>query len=791
MANWEVKAYIFEHTATPTSESWITVSTITDVISGKLTLTLNDTSKLSVTVPARTHSNIEPVKVLLEVKHGNDRKFFGTVTKVTKDIVNGTMKVDAVGVLGSYQFLPNYMGYADSANLNGLISCESQRFRGQYSSGDPHYVASPWEEVYTPMGDGKIPEAFGYLDMSTYNSMHTTCNLDKVKRNAKNAYDFLKTVTKENNYSLPTEMANPSWFKWIEDGEIARFKPVSGYNTQYISYKQNLMSCTMATSPHKSRVWCYWNDGAGTLVTQDQTGSDYPNPFYYARKALPNKDDGSPYIVAEVANACYNELHEQDTLVEATAFDQHLVDNSVPWLDMGKIAIIIYYDNYAEQSAQAQITQIEYDLVDSSRDRVKLGKMVSSVTDSLGMSASEVAKQIEEYLPRAGGQMEGSITYDKTNVLSQRNQYEISGDEIHYKQTDESSSSSTRVLETNIDIVPLGNVPDFPDIFANKQPYVAVERKYGTSLSNALRTKATLSGIGWSALAFNADGTQAAYSIFNPGTGSLRSGNHTLSLTPQHLRMDSDRYALTCNLVDSAHISQGATSGLNYFTSDTRRISSAKCKVSANTTYYIQSVASGSIYIETITFFNSSGTILSYKTDMNALSGSFTTPANCAWVRFQWYNLSGNLTPSDVTSVQLEKGSSASSVVPFSLDAEQVAEKLRTWDYYNFTNVARTTSLSDSGTQLKLPRGWYLIQAQAVANTSSINTIALMNNYNSNNYELMDYRSALALPGYSMGRLDVYWCGYLDFDSTTVKVFAQYNGTGSNQVMLRAKKLNL
>lgn len=690
MANWEVKAYIFEHTATPTSESWITVSTITDVISGKLTLTLNDTSKLSVTVPARTHSNIEPVKVLLEVKHGNDRKFFGTVTKVTKDIVNGTMKVDAVGVLGSYQFLPNYMGYADSANLNGLISCESQRFRGQYSSGDPHYVASPWEEVYTPMGDGKIPEAFGYLDMSTYNSMHTTCNLDKVKRNAKNAYDFLKTVTKENNYSLPTEMANPSWFKWIEDGEIARFKPVSGYNTQYISYKQNLMSCTMATSPHKSRVWCYWNDGAGTLVTQDQTGSDYPNPFYYARKALPNKDDGSPYIVAEVANACYNELHEQDTLVEATAFDQHLVDNSVPWLDMGKIAIIIYYDNYAEQSAQAQITQIEYDLVDSSRDRVKLGKMVSSVTDSLGMSASEVAKQIEEYLPRAGGQMEGSITYDKTNVLSQRNQYEISGDEIHYKQTDESSSSSTRVLETNIDIVPLGNVPDFPDTFANKQPYVAVERKYGTSLSNALRTKATLNGIGWSALAFNADGTQAAYSIFNPGAGSLRSGNHTLGLTPRYVAMDSDRYAITCNLLDSALIESGGISDSNGADEAwSKRIRTAQyIKVSAGTAY----TCSSTQQVAKVYFYNSSKTFLSCSPSVVSQSTyTFTTPSGCAYVRIAFKN-SGNtdITPSDISNVQLEKGSQASSFVPFTMDGVEVAERCREWRYLGEWSSTKT-----------------------------------------------------------------------------------------------------
>ena len=635
MANWEVKAYIFEHTATPTSESWITVSTITDVISGKLTLTLNDTSKLSVTVPTRTHSNIEPVKVLLEVKHGNDRKFFGTVTKVTKDIVNGTMKVDAVGVLGSYQFLPNYMGYADSANLNGLISCESQRFRGYYSSGDPHYVASPWEEVYTPMGDGKIPGAFGYLEMSTYNSMHTTCNLDKVKRNAKNAYDFLKTVTKESNYSLPTEMANPSWFKWIEDGEIARFKPISGYNTQYISYKQNLMSCTMATSPHKSRVWCYWNDGAGTLVTQDQTGSDYPNPFYYARKALPNKDDGSPYIAAEVANACYNELHEQDTLVEATAFDQHLVDNSVPWLDMGKIAIIIYYDNYAEQSAQAQITQIEYDLVDSSRDRVKLGKMVSSVTDSLGMSASEVAKQIEEYLPRAGGQMEGAITYDG-----------------------------------------------------------------GTSLDeNELKIRGRIFGTG--------------------------------------------------NLLDSSFIEQGGLRSSNgeFVPTDLRAISCIQyIEVLPNTPYTIS--FSGS-FATAMFAYNSSKEFINYQSTSGLVSSAtFTTPNNCHYVRM-YFSKAGtqDVSPSDISNVQLEEGTSASPYTPYAMDNVELTERSKgkkiyftpnycssnaTYDgcyYYKENDIVHVhigadspTSLDQSKTMFTLPVGYRIKGATGITGISADNS---------------------------------------------------------------------
>lgn len=556
MANWEVKAYVFEHTATPTAEHWITVYTLTDVISGKLTMTLNDTSKVSITVPSNAHTNFEPVKTLLEVTHGGTRKFFGTVTKITKDLVNGTMKVDAVGVLGSYQFLPNYLGYNSvSANyVHQVITMESLRFRGGYAPTSPIYTPSPWTEVYTPMGEDKIPEFFGTLSVPQYTSMRFTCNIEKIVRSAKNSYEFLKAITRENNYSLPTEVENPSWFKWVEDGEFADFKQISGVNTQTISYKTNLISCTMAVSPHKTRVNCYWNDGNGTYVAQEQTGSDYPNPFYYYRKALPNKDDGSPYIAAEVSNACYNELHEQNTLVEATAFDAHLADNTIPWLDMGKYVNVVYYESYMEQTAQAQITQIEYDLVDSSKDRVKLGRIVSSITDSLGASPSDIAKQIEEYLPRAGGQMSGAITYDGGTSFD--------GDELKIR----------------------------------------------------------------------------------------------------------DRYALTCNLLDSALIEQGDWDGSN---------PSIRChgtaKVRANTTY-TQSV-SGCV-IAGVVYLNSAGSMISFE-NSGATTFTFTTPSGCAYAVPVFKKSDDSaISVSDISNCQLEKGSQASSFVPFTMDGVEVAERL-------------------------------------------------------------------------------------------------------------------
>jgi len=746
MANWEVKSYTFGHYAVPGRESWITVRTITNVISGKLTMTLNDTSKLTLTVQTSWYSDIQPVKTLLEVKHGDDRKFFGNVTKVTKDVVNGTMKVDAVGVLGSLQFLPNYRGYADSVDLNGIIECESKRYLGEYQSGDPEYVESPWIDLYTPKGEGKIPSDFGKLSMSSYPSMHTTCNLDKVKRNAKNSYDFLKTITKENNYCLPTELQNPTWFKWVEYGEQAEFKPISGVNTQTISYKVNLMSGSLAISPYKSRVRKYYNMGSGIQGAFELTGTEYPIPYYYDSSTLPNKDDGSPYITAEVQKAVQHDLDERSTLIEATAFDAHLIDNTIPWLDMGKYVNVVYY-NGSEETAQAQITQIEYDLVDSSKDRVKLGRIVSSITDSLGSSPSDIAKQIEEYLPRAGGQMEGSITYDKTNILSQRNQYEISGDEIHYKQTDESSSSSARVIESSVDIVPLGWVPDFSQSTpSNNQPYVAVSRKYGTSAATAGRLTSTLNGIGFSARAFDADGTSGSFTVFNPGTGSIGNTRHTLYLQPNDLHVD-DRHVITCNLLDSSLLEQGDISGSNGTElASTIRLRSGWIAVKPSTTYTL-SMSSSSVFKYLYKYSASKGW-LRYTALTSASPKSFTTDNDVYFIRVTMgYSDDATILPSAVSNLQLEKGSQASSFVPFTMDGVEVADALRLF----FASMLADSKIKfsmplkfQSSTQVNLSisnlsdtDGWFIVMGEG-------NGAPIFKMYNYHNQVLMG--TACSLP---------------------------------------------
>lgn len=254
-------------------------------------------------------------------------------------------------------------------------------------------------------------------------------------------------------------------------------------------------------------------------------------------------------------------------------------------------------------------------------------------------------------------------------------EYKKDGVKINY--TDESSSSSARVIESSVDIVPLGWVPDFSQsTLANNQPYVAVSRKYGTSAATASRTTSTLNGIGFSARAFDADGTSGSFTIFNPGTGSIGNTRHTLYLWPNDLHVD-DRHALTCNLLDSALIERGALDGSTGAMVDWyARIRSEFTPIKPNTTYTVSWVGNA---IPCMFYYSSTKAyVTSVLTSNEVTSYTFTTPSGVGFVKFTW-GKSGNayITPSDISNVQLEKGSQASSFVPFTMDGVEVAEKLR------------------------------------------------------------------------------------------------------------------
>lgn len=363
------------------------------LISGNLTLNAGDTSKVTFVVPKSVADDLYPVRTLVEVKFGNglnpERKFFGTVVKKTRMVPEGTYRFDAVGVLGSYQFLPNYNNYGADATVGGIISVESQRFRGYYQSGSPYYTPSPWEMLYS--GHNEIPSAFGSLT-GPYANLKLTCNLESLQKQSKNAYEFLKAITNERSFILPEDYVNPPYiFRWFENGETARFGQIAGENEQAITYDTNLISCSLAEEPYYTRVVTYGNSG-GTYYYNEQSGNGYPCPFNYARIPLPNKADGSAYTYVEVQNATRGELKKYPQLIEATAFDRHIVDESVPWLDLSKRVYVFYAP---DEYVKAEITQIVYDFADPTKDRVKLGKIVQTATDSIATANEQIASNIE------------------------------------------------------------------------------------------------------------------------------------------------------------------------------------------------------------------------------------------------------------------------------------------------------------------------------------------------------------------------------------------------------------
>lgn len=404
MANWSVLVYAFgNYTDMGQQHTVARISLDRIILSGKLTLSLGDTSKLSVVVKyddiisGHLLPKVEPVKSLIQVTYGNDKKFFGTISKITKDFLNGTARIDAVGVLGSYQFLPNKKDYTSTNTIDQVVSSESTRF---LTGAD-----SPWSNVFTPYGEGYIPSNFGKLTISQISGMIPSCNIEKVQQNSKNAYEFLKTITKKGNYVLPS---GQTWGTWIENGEQATFAPISQTpNTQEIDYNANLISCTFASLPYKTKVNCFSDDGGN----ESATGTDYPMLYNYVRYHMPKKDDGSPYTSTELQHACSEHLAERDSFVEATAFDRHLIDETVPWLDMGKIVNLKFWDNRQYTTIQAQITQIVYDLVNPGQDRVKLGKIIETITESQGSVSDTIEEKVKEYLPLSGGTMTGSLSF--------------------------------------------------------------------------------------------------------------------------------------------------------------------------------------------------------------------------------------------------------------------------------------------------------------------------------------------------------------------------------------------
>lgn len=551
MAGWKVTAYAFGNFTIGGVQHTIK-SQVLQVISGKLTKTLNDTSKVSVTVPYIGMEDFsEPVKTLLKVEYDTTAMFFGTVAKVTCDPINGTMQMDAVGALGTYQFVPNGLPSAMSdfsaLSMFQLIGAEDSRFA--YNANYPR------KKLYEPYGESMIPAAFPGILINNYADMVPSCNINKIAKTAKNCYEYLKTITKKGNY-VPH---NGQYWVWLESAYNVAFAPVnfSSYNSQEIRYDENLISCTIQKVPYDTKVDVLSDDGSAS-----GEGTNFPITYNYSRYSLQGKSDGTSYTSTELQNECNEHLNTRDDLIEAIAFDRHVVDGS-PWLSMWNPVKLIYKDSDGmTKTTSAQINEIVYNFTDSSKDRVRLGKIVETITDSQNSVTEVVENVVKDYVPLSGGEMSGAITYDG-----------------------------------------------------------------GTSLDgNELKIR--------------------------------------------------DRYALTCNIIDIKSLEQGDIDGNtgNNNTSAVGYVRTAyKLPIEPSATYTFSSNLQGHRLF--VFEYDSSGAYLGYNhpNDTTGTSSTFTTRSTTAFYRVQFSkNPYSTLTPSEITSLQLEKGNQVSPNSPYTMDGVEL-----------------------------------------------------------------------------------------------------------------------
>ena len=222
MAKWTINAYTFtsEGQSEPYTIGFYTADITENITSGKITITVDDTSKANFTIPYMQGKDLHPGQTLIDIKYGNDRKFFGTVVKKTYDSASGIYSFEVTGVLGTYKFMPNYDNYGVDT-IENYLATEMSRFKGTASA--PYADYNPWTELYT--GHAEIPSTFG--DIETENlSLIPAFNIN-LQKTANNAYDFIKLITRQKNYIIPQGVTPRYALHLFEKGEKVYFKRIT------------------------------------------------------------------------------------------------------------------------------------------------------------------------------------------------------------------------------------------------------------------------------------------------------------------------------------------------------------------------------------------------------------------------------------------------------------------------------------------------------------------------------------------------------------------------------------
>lgn len=166
-----------------------------------------------------------------------------------------------------------------------------------------------------------------------------------------------------------------------------------------------------------------------------------------------------------------------------------------------------------------------------------------------------------------------------------------------------------------------------------------------------------------------------------------------------------------------ATIEQGAVTSNGGEQSKTDVIRSQYNSVSASTAYAIS--WTNAFWVSAY-YFDSSKTIISYEfvLDTEGTSASFTTPSTCSYVRFNFGKSNGSdITPSNISNIQLELGDTVTSYVPYAMDVVEITNYkqnklgVKRVEFERTINANSDTAFSPSDilTQAGLPNAKALI----------------------------------------------------------------------------------
>lgn len=294
------------------------------------------------------------------------KMFTGIVTSRTHEVSDGVYKYQCEGALGMYKYMPPYRSFASGSDLDFVLQTLCDRFLGTATGA--YEIFNPTTELYS-----KFPEFFAHFgDMSIgYAGLELNDNLANIQQSSSDAEAFIKAIIDPSCYTLPASFETPVIYE-TDRGQI-NITNIYGVNTQEIRYDRNLFSCTIEDIPYYTYAEVTYQ---GSRI--GKPGPDYPGIFYYTDYEMEQTD--TPYTATELERYADTLLAQPKQMITASGFDEGILDNGTPFLDMTKFAEVVYLEDGGERRIQAQITSITYNLTNPSQDRVQLGKKIVPLT---------------------------------------------------------------------------------------------------------------------------------------------------------------------------------------------------------------------------------------------------------------------------------------------------------------------------------------------------------------------------------------------------------------------------